>query len=140
MNLLFTHCIYMYIEETTLIDTYISHILDLNQQRLNKEMVDKIHSQNNIFLIGISHRSTLFLSKIILIQISLSKNAETKIDVHLSQLLIKQGIYSEYFAPVITIRPAVENKKIKCNEPMGYTPIAYVIRKRNDGTLRIMMP
>ena len=37
-------------------------------------------------------------------------------------------------------RPAVENQKIKCNEPMGYTPISYVIRKRNDWTLRIMMP
>jgi hypothetical protein len=36
-------------------------------------------------------------------------------------------------------RPAVENQKIKCNEPMGYTPISYVIGKRNDGTLRIMM-
>ena len=33
-------------------------------------------------------------------------------------------------------RPAVENQKIKCNEPMGYTPISYVIGKRNDGTLR----
>jgi hypothetical protein len=22
-------------------------------------------------------------------------------------------------------RPAVENQKIKCNEPMGYTPISY---------------
>ena len=29
-------------------------------------------------------------------------------------------------------RPAVENQKIKCNEPMGYTPISYVIGKRND--------
>jgi hypothetical protein len=38
------------------------------------------------------------------------------------------------------IRPAVENQKIKCNEPMGYTPISYAIGKRNDGTLRIMMP
>ena len=38
------------------------------------------------------------------------------------------------------IRPAAENQKIKCNEPMGYTPISYVIGKRNDGTLRIMMP
>jgi hypothetical protein len=37
-------------------------------------------------------------------------------------------------------RPAVENQKIKCNEPMGYTPISYIIGKRNDGTLRIMMP
>jgi hypothetical protein len=37
-------------------------------------------------------------------------------------------------------RPAVENQKIKCNEPMGYTPISYVIGKRNAGTLRIMMP
>ena len=37
-------------------------------------------------------------------------------------------------------RPAVENQKIKYNEPMGYTPISYVIGKRNDGTLRIMMP
>lgn len=37
-------------------------------------------------------------------------------------------------------RPAVENQNIKCNEPMGYTPISYVIGKRNDGTLRIMMP
>jgi hypothetical protein len=37
-------------------------------------------------------------------------------------------------------RPAVENQKIKCNEPMGYTPISYVIGKRNNGTLRIMMP
>jgi hypothetical protein len=37
-------------------------------------------------------------------------------------------------------RPEVENQKIKCNEPMGYTPISYVIGKRNDGTLRIMMP
>jgi hypothetical protein len=37
-------------------------------------------------------------------------------------------------------RPAVENQKIKCNEPMGYTPISYVIGKRNYGTLRIMMP
>ena len=37
-------------------------------------------------------------------------------------------------------RPAVENQKIKCNEPMGYTPISYVIGKRNDGTIRIMMP
>ena len=37
-------------------------------------------------------------------------------------------------------RPAVENQEIKCNEPMGYTPISYVIGKRNDGTLRIMMP
>ena len=37
-------------------------------------------------------------------------------------------------------RPAAENQKIKCNEPMGYTPISYVIGKRNDGTLRIMMP
>jgi hypothetical protein len=42
-------------------------------------MVDKIHSQNNIFLIGITHRSALFLSKIILIQISLSKNAQTQV-------------------------------------------------------------
>jgi hypothetical protein len=40
----------------------------------------------------------------------------------------------------IVNRPAVENQKIKCNEPMGYTPISYVIGKRNDGTLRIMMP
>ena len=38
------------------------------------------------------------------------------------------------------IRPAVENQKIKCNEPMGYTPISYVTGKRNNGTLRIMMP
>ena len=37
-------------------------------------------------------------------------------------------------------RPAVENQKIKCNEPMGYTPISYVIGKRNNGTRRIMMP
>jgi hypothetical protein len=36
-------------------------------------------------------------------------------------------------------RPAVENQKIKRNEPMGYTPISYVIGKRNDGTLRIMI-
>jgi hypothetical protein len=41
---------------------------------------------------------------------------------------------------VYTNRPAAENQKIKCNEPMGYTPISYVIGKRNDGTLRIMMP
>jgi hypothetical protein len=34
----------------------------------------------------------------------------------------------------------VENEKIKCNKPMGYTPMSYVIGKRNDGTLRIMMP
>jgi hypothetical protein len=34
----------------------------------------------------------------------------------------------------------VENQKIKCTEPMGYTPVSYVIGKRNDGTLRIMMP
>ena len=40
---------------------------------------------------------------------------------------------------MLHIRPAVENQKIKCNEPMGYTPIVYVIGKRNDGTLRIMM-
>jgi hypothetical protein len=37
-------------------------------------------------------------------------------------------------------RPVVENKKIKYNEPKGYTPISYVIGKRNDGTVRIMMP
>ena len=37
-------------------------------------------------------------------------------------------------------RPAVENQKMKCNEPMGYTPISYVIGKRNDDTLRIAMP
>ena len=37
-------------------------------------------------------------------------------------------------------RPAAENQKIKCNETMGYTPISYVIGKRNDGTLRKMMP
>jgi hypothetical protein len=43
-------------------------------------------------------------------------------------------------SPTIQYRPAVENQKIKCNEPMGYTPISYVIGKRNDGTLRIMMP
>jgi hypothetical protein len=40
----------------------------------------------------------------------------------------------------IRYRPAVENQKIKCNEPMGYTPMSYVIGKRNNGTLRIMMP
>jgi hypothetical protein len=44
-----------------------------------------------------------------------------------------------YVEAISSIRPAVENKKIKCNEPMGYTPISYVIGKRNDGTLRIMM-
>jgi hypothetical protein len=44
------------------------------------------------------------------------------------------------FVLVVLYRPAVENQKIKCNEPMGYTPISYVIGKRNDGTLRIMMP
>ena len=36
-------------------------------------------------------------------------------------------------------RPAIENQKIKCNEPMGYTPLSYIIGKRNDGTLGIMM-
>ena len=41
---------------------------------------------------------------------------------------------------IILIRPAVENQTIKCNEHMGYTPTSYVIGKRNDGTLRIMMP
>jgi hypothetical protein len=33
-----------------------------------------------------------------------------------------------------------ENQKIKCSEPMGYTPISYAIGKRNDWTLKIMMP
>ena len=51
-------------------------------------------------------------------------------------------INCQYFctSTVVLYRPAVENQKIKCNEPMGYTPISYVIGKRNDGTLRIMMP
>jgi hypothetical protein len=31
-------------------------------------------------------------------------------------------------------------KQVPVNKPMGYTPISYVIGKRNDGTLRIMMP
>jgi pyrimidine operon attenuation protein/uracil phosphoribosyltransferase len=42
--------------------------IQFNIHTLNKEMVDKIHSQNNIFLIGITHRSILFLSKRILIR------------------------------------------------------------------------
>ena len=47
----------------------------------------------------------------------------------------------QFLLNVVTpVRPAVENQIIKCNEPMGYTPISYVIGKRNDGTLRIMMP
>ena len=32
--------------------------IQFNIHTLNKAMVDKIHSQNNIFLIGITHRST----------------------------------------------------------------------------------
>jgi hypothetical protein len=32
--------------------------IQFNIHTLNKEMVDKIHSQNKIFLIGITHRST----------------------------------------------------------------------------------
>jgi hypothetical protein len=47
-------------------------------------------------------------------------------------MFIVQNIY--------IFRPEVENQKIKCNEPMGYTPISYIIGKRNDRTLRIMMP
>ena len=40
----------------------------------------------------------------------------------------------QLFVCSVYIRPAVENQKIKCNEPMGYTPISYVIGKRNYGT------
>jgi hypothetical protein len=57
---------------------------------------------------------------------------------------VESGAYSTFYHFYVVCvghdRPAVENKKIKCNEPMGYTPISYVIGKRNDGTLRIMMP
>ena len=76
---------------------WISHIpqkdgeLDMMLISLNKEMVDKIQSQNNIFLIGITHRSTLFLSNRILIQISLSKNAETQYDF---TPLLRMGLIS----------------------------------------------
>ena len=48
--------------------------------------------------------------------------------------------YINHFLRANPFRPAVENQNIKYNEPMDYTPIAYVIGKRNDGTLRIMMP
>ena len=54
--------------------------------------------------------------------------------------LLKSDVSTTINNYMFTYRPAVENQKIKCNEPMGYTPISYVIGKRNDGTLRIMMP
>ena len=53
------------------------------------------------------------------------------------QLHIKNTMILDIGKPY---RPVVENKKIKYNEPKGYTPISYVIGKRNDGTVRIMMP
>ena len=50
-------------------------------------------------------------------------------------------VISEFKLILLSLnRPAVENQKIKCNEPMGYTPISYVIGKRNYGNLRIKMP
>jgi hypothetical protein len=51
-------------EDFLLIHTHCHNInqmiqkIKFNIHTLNKEMVDKIHSQNNIFLIGITHRFT----------------------------------------------------------------------------------
>jgi hypothetical protein len=50
------------------------------------------------------------------------------------------GLPNNSYKRISNTGPVVENQKIKCNEPMGYTPISYIIGKRNDGTLRIMMP
>ena len=60
-------------------------------------------------------------------QIGFCKNKRTSDHLFVLKTLIDRSTQQGYN------RPAVENQKIKCNELMGYTPISYIIGKRNDG-------